>query len=107
VTADHFRREPPIACSLTRHQQIQRREAIMGLLDSARLAGELEDGYQFAFPEDAEWTVRLTEFIVAERSCCPFSTFELAFEPGGILLRVRGPEGTKQFIGDRLSAASR
>ena len=79
-----------------------------GLLDRGRLVGELEDGYEFAFPEDAEWAMRLTEFIVAERSCCPFFTFELVFEPGGgeILLRVRGPEGTKQFIGEQLSAAS-
>jgi hypothetical protein len=51
--------------------------------------------------------MRLTAFIVAERACCPFFTFELAFGPGGILLRVRGPEGTKQFVGEQLSAASR
>lgn len=71
--------------------------------------GELEGGYEFAFPGDAGWAMKLTELIVAERSCCPFFTFELVFRPGGgeILLRVGGPEGTKQFIGEQLSAASR
>jgi hypothetical protein len=34
--------------------------------------------------------------------------FELVFEQGGggILLRVRGPEGTKQFISEAFSLAS-
>lgn len=47
--------------------------------------------------------MKLTEFIVAERSCCPFFTFELAFETDGILLRVRGPQGTRQFIREHAS----
>ncbi|HET7271251.1 MAG TPA: hypothetical protein VFI90_09195 [Rubrobacter sp.] len=86
---------------------MRRLEAVRGLLDRSRLVGELEDGYEFAFPGDAAWAMRLTGFIVAERSCCPFFTFELVFGPGGILLRARGPEGTKKFIGEELSAASR
>jgi hypothetical protein len=103
------RGELPIACNLAGPEQVRRREAVRGLLDRSRLVGEMEDGYEFAFPGDADWAMRLTELIVAERSCCPFFTFELAFGPGGgeILLRVRGPEGTKQFIGEELSAASR
>jgi len=34
--------------------------------------------------------------------------FELVFEPGGgeILLRVRGPEGTKRFVSEAFSLAS-
>jgi hypothetical protein len=100
-------RELPIACNLSGDEQVRRREAARGMLDRSRLVGEMEDGYEFAFPGDAEWAMRLTEFIVAERACCPFFTFELAFGPGGILLRVRGPEGTKQFVGEQLSAASR
>ena len=97
-----FGGELPIVCQLSGDVQARRRESVRGLLDRGRLAGELEDGYEFAFPEDAGWAMRLTEFIVAERSCCPFFTFEFAFEPGGILLRIRGPEGTKQFIGEEL-----
>lgn len=102
-------RELPIACNLAGDEQVRRREATRGLQDRSHLVGALEDGYEFAFPGDADWAMRLTEFIVAERTCCPFFTFELEFGPGGgeILLRVRGPEGTKQFIGEQLSAASR
>jgi hypothetical protein len=79
----------------------------MDLLDEGRLAGELEDGYELAFPESHDRAMRLTELIVSERYCCPFLDFELAFGQDGILLRIRGPEGTKQFIGEQFSAASR
>jgi hypothetical protein len=102
-----LKEELPIACNLVGGEQDRRREAVSGLLNTSRLAGELEDGYRFAFPGDAGWAMRLVEFVVAERSCCPFFRFELVFEPGGeILLRVRGPEGTKQFICDAFSLAS-
>ena len=109
MNAGSSRGELPLACNLAGDEQVRRREAVRVLLDRSRLVGEMEDGYEFAFPGDADWATRLTEFIVAERSCCPFFTFELVFEPGEyeILLRVRGPEGTKQFIGEQLSAASR
>ena len=78
------------------------------LLGTSRLVGELEDGYGFAFPGDAGWATRLVEFVAAERSCCPFFRFELDFRPGGgeILLRVRGPEGTRQFISEAFLASS-
>ena len=91
----------PIACSLSEPGLAERRVVLSrdvfgGVLET----GELEDGYEFAFPGDAGWATRLVELIVAERACCPFFAFELHFEPGGgrILLRVRGPEGAKEFV---------
>jgi hypothetical protein len=103
-----LKKELPVACNLVGGERDRRREAVGGLLNTTRLAGELEDGYQFAFPADAGWAMRLTEFVVAERPCCPFFRFELVFEPGGgeILLRVSGPEGTKQFISEAFDLAS-
>lgn len=103
VSTQLSRGEPPIACNLSGDEQVRRHEAVRDLLNRSRLVGELENGYEFAFPGDAEWAMKLTEFIVAERSCCPFFTFELAFETDGILLRVRGPQGTRQFIREHAS----
>ncbi len=61
---------------------------------------ELTTGYAFRFPNRPEWTARLIEFIAAERLCCPFFNFELAFEPeqGPIWLRIHGQDGVKEFI---------
>ena len=102
-----MREELPIACSLAGGEQERRREAVGGLFTTSRLVGELEDGYRFAFPGYAGWAMRLMEFVVSERSCCPFFRFELDFRPGGeILLRTRGPAGTKQFISEAFLASS-
>ncbi len=67
---------------------------------------ELEDGYAFVFPGSAEWAARLVELVNAERTCCPFSAFELVFQPdlGPVLLKIRGPEGAKEFIETELAA---
>jgi hypothetical protein len=69
---------------------------------------QLSRNYRFAFPGAAGWTMRLVEFVVSERSCCPLFRFERDFQPGGgeILLRTRGPEGTKQFMSEAFLASS-
>jgi len=47
-------------------------------------------------------------FVVSGRSCCFFFRFELDFQPGGgeVLLRMRGPEGTRQLISEAFLASS-
>ena len=91
----------PIACSLSDPDLAERRRDLTReVLGGALRVQPLEDGYEFVFPGSTIWATRLVEIISAERACCPFFAFELSFEPGGgpILLRVRGPEGTKVFV---------
>jgi len=61
---------------------------------------ELEDGYAYRFPSDANWLPTLTNLITLERACCPFLRFNLRLEPGGgpIWLELTGPMGTKEFL---------
>jgi hypothetical protein len=65
----------------------------------------LENGYEFSFPGCEEWVLRLMEFIVFERECCPFFAFELVFEPegGSIRLWVQEPEGAKEMVAGMIS----
>ncbi|MCA1688253.1 MAG: hypothetical protein LC714_06625 [Actinobacteria bacterium] len=90
----------PIACSLPWPEETRRREEVGKIFEGCLRADELEDGYEFRFPGDREWAVRLAEFIAFERECCPFFSFELFFEPGGgsIRLQMRGPEGAKEIV---------
>jgi hypothetical protein len=69
---------------------------------------QLSRKYRFAFPGYAGWAMRLMEFVVSERSCCPFFRCELDFRPGGgeIPLCTRGPAGTKQFISEAFLASN-
>jgi hypothetical protein len=93
----------PIACSLPAEKQVARGEVIAeDLFAGADRVDELPDGYAFRFPVTGDRIDRLARFIAAERRCCPFFTFELVFEPaeGPVWLRLRGPEGVKEFIRD-------
>ena len=61
---------------------------------------ELPDGFGFRFPGADPWAAKALEFIEAEKQCCPFFTFELAFEPddGPLWLRLRGSAAIKDFV---------
>lgn len=98
----------PIACGLSGREQRERRENLSREVFSGRLGTEeLDDGYAFSFPGEAGWAEKLAGFVAAERECCPFFSFEMLFEPGGgpISLRVRGPEGAKEFAREEFVGA--
>ncbi len=93
--------ELAIACRLSEAEQaIREEELARDIFSNCQQVTALADGYAFRFAGEGEWAGKLIEFIALERKCCPFFTFELAFEPqeGPIWLRVRGPEGVKAFI---------
>ena len=98
--ADQSVKRLPLACSISGPEQARRRGKLEEICEGCLRTVNLEDGYEFFFPGSEEWAFRLTEFIVVERACCPFFTFELVFEPGGgpIRLRVGGPAGTKDIV---------
>lgn len=103
--ARHSSRELLIACRLTDEEQGRRREELASkLFSGCKVTNELDDGYEFAFPGEANWAEKLMSFILSERECCPFFIFELIFDPEGgeISLRIRGPEGTKELLGAEL-----
>ena len=90
-----------IACTLPEPEQIKRRQEIADeIFKGCQEVDELPDGYAFRYPGSGTWATRLMEFILFERGCCPFFTFELVFEAnqGPIWLRVRGAEGVKEVI---------
>lgn len=104
--AEHFIRKLPIACRLTDEEQGRRREELaQEIFSGCEKTNELEDGYEFVFPGWRSWVEKLARFVASERECCPFFTFELVFAPEGgpISLRMRGPDGTKEFVREELA----
>jgi hypothetical protein len=98
---DDVSEQIPIACLLPDATRQAREEEIAAAIFSAVLeTRELPDGYSYRFQPGGEIASTLLQFIMFERECCPFFTFDLRFEPGGgpIWLTLRGPEGTKEFL---------
>ena len=77
-----------IACLLSeRDYAIRSEELASGLFATVDEVVELPDGYAYRFAGADRPLDSLLEFITAERRCCPFLSFEIAFEPyGGCLL---------------------
>jgi hypothetical protein len=92
--------EIPLACSLTASELSVRGEENASLFAHAEGAEELPDGYRFTFPAEADFAPDLLQFVLAERACCPFFTFELTFPSPhqAIYLTVRGREGVKEIV---------
>ena len=97
--------ETCIACNLLGRDFAQRKDAITrDLFAYAEQVEELPDGYGFRFPSADPWAAKALEFVVAEKLCCPFFAFELAFEPndGPLWLRLRGSAEIKAFVQSEL-----
>ena len=93
-----------VACSLSAAEQAERGQDFERLLVDAEDVAELADGYALKFPNRDRWITRAVELIVAERKCCPFFGFTLAFEPdgGAVWLRIVGPGEVKAFIREQV-----
>lgn len=93
-----------IACSLSATEQVERGQDFERLLADAEEVTELVDGYALKFPNHDAWITRAVELIIAERACCPFFGFTLAFEPSGgpVWLQVVGPGEVKAFIREQM-----
>ena len=96
-----------IACLLSeREAAIRGEELAGGLFAAVEEVTELPDGYRYRFSGDGSQLEPLLEFIAFERRCCPFLTFELAFEPHGgpHWLRLRGSPQVKAFIAEAFNS---
>jgi hypothetical protein len=96
-----------IGCLLSaRDYAIRSEELAGGLFALVEEMVELADGYSYRFPSDGGQLGPLLQFIAAERHCCPFLTFELAFEPygGPLWLRLRGTPRVKAFIAETFNS---
>ena len=100
ATHGEHERDAGIACQLSPGGYSNRLTEIEELFASNEETRELEDGYAFRFPGDAETAGKLLALINAERQCCRFFKFELSFEPqeGPVWLRVRGSEDAKALL---------
>lgn len=106
-TASEMISDLPVACILSAAELRARGEDVVTpLFARAQRLQELPDGYRFAFAAEADGVRDLLEFILSERACCPFFTFELTFASPHqfVWLSLRGGEGVKEFVAESFAA---
>ncbi len=90
----------PIACTLSDEERGSREGEVDALFARMVAVRELPDGYAFAFPPESGVAHAVFDLVLAERACCPFFTFELAFPSPHerVWLRMCGGEEVKEFV---------
>lgn len=87
-----------VACTLSASELRERVEQLRTrLLDLITTEQETDDGYILGFVPGSIDTVR--EFVAFESECCSFITYTIDDSNGQTRLGLRGPEGTKEFVG--------
>ncbi len=92
-----------LSCDLSALSEAQRRrrnELAHFVIISHTGLRELGDGYAFEIPGNAEAFLKISEWIILERACCPFFLFSLQIDGGNTPIRVSltGPSGTKEIL---------
>jgi len=100
----------PLSCDLSALSEAQRRrhsELTRFMLSRHGAVKELADGYEFEFKNDTNVFLKIAEWMVLERICCPFLSFslELGEQNQPVRVAIRGPEGTKQIFQDVINDA--
>ena len=95
--------DPPLACNMDVFTAAQRASHLQNtkhLVQAVQSIQEVENGYEFSFPNETDFISRIAEFIARERLCCPFLKFTLNVlsnsEP--VSLSLIGPIGTQEFL---------
>ncbi len=104
---DRVEADEIIACLLSeRELAIRGDEIAETLFAHVTAVEELADGYGYRFDDGDARLDEIMAFIAAERRCCPFLTFEVAFAPHGgpIWLRLRGSERIKAFVAETFTS---
>jgi len=98
-----MKQDLPLVCNLdvftpSEHKMVVR--SIEELYRSIQNIKEVENGFEFALPNESEVIMRAAEFISNEQRCCPFLEFRLSVKPkkAPVTLELTGPEGTKDFL---------
>ena len=107
TTIDEATFDIDVACSLSAPEQVERGQQFERLFADAEEVAELSQGYALKFPNRDAWITRAVELIVAERKCCPFFGFILAFEANGgpVWLHITGPGEVKAFLREQVVPA--
>src|ERR1044072_4025455 len=95
--------EIPLVCNMDVFSPSQREAHIQittELIQAVQNVRDIENGYEFRFPNETDFIARIGEFISNERLCCPSLKFTLnvfsSREP--VPLSLTAPIGTQEFL---------
>ena len=99
-----------LVCNMGVFTPVQRDAHIQStvqLIQTVQSIQEIENGYEFAFPNETDLIFKIAEFISNERLCCPFLKFTLHVNSNSepVSLSLVGPVGSQEFLRAEFSGA--
>jgi hypothetical protein len=95
--------ESPLICNMDVFTPSQREAHIhntIELIQAIQAVQNVDNGYEFTFPNESVMISKIAEFISNERLCCPFLNFTLDVLSNTevVALSLTGPIGTQDFL---------
>lgn len=61
---------------------------------------EVNEGYIFHFPDDDKLLLRIMDYMLTEKQCCPFFRYDLGIKANGegVILKVSGTPEAKETL---------
>ena len=88
-----------LTCKLTTPELQKRRDTVIrNIKESALEKTEIHEGVRLTFSGKDEVLDTLLNFIKTERMCCEFFEFHLSVQNDVAVLKIAGPEGTREFL---------
>lgn len=90
-----------LACTLVGQEQFERKEELkVEIFSSVKGIEEIETGYVFNFDESEGFLLKLIDYILVEKECCPFLAYGISIQPygKGVELKVSGSKEAKEII---------
>ncbi len=106
--SDWYKAQSPIACDMSVLSPAQRETHLATsreLFSKLRAIKEVADGYEFWLGDETDAILKVAEFVMLEKLCCPFLNFTILVEAEGgpVTLRLTGREGVKAFVREEIS----
>ena len=90
-----------LVCKLNGPELVKRKQALQQEVFAQMISyEELEKGFLFRFNFEENFLIKLTDYMLAEKKCCPFFQYELKIKAhtAGIELAVSGKGEAKEMV---------
>lgn len=90
-----------LVCKLIGAEKMKKKELLKTeIFSQVKGIDELENGYILKFEDKDDILLKLTDYLMIEKECCPFFIFDLNIQPNsnGISLKITGQEGAKDML---------
>lgn len=101
LSIDTFPESGPLVCALVGQEKVNRKEALKKeIFSQMNDIEEIEFGYVFKFSDNERFLLKLIDYIIVEKECCPFFQYDFLIHPynKGIELKVTGGRAAKLLI---------